>query len=182
MKLNCFYWVILLALLFSGCTKNEEEIGQQPVSKRDAYTSVTIKLPAVSSTRATAGPAHDDGDPGEYAVKDLTLLFFRAPDGVEDNEDDFVLSEFLTTLPALQVLPGGGALNVTLPSGAATTTDEITQSFSTDAIPIDKTSSRVLAILNLKGASVSLAGELTSLWVIPLKISIALFNWYLSTI
>ncbi|CAK7051748.1 MAG: hypothetical protein PARBA_01813 [Parabacteroides sp.] len=163
MKLNCFYWVILLALLFSGCTKNEEEIGQQPVSKRDAYTSVTIKLPAVSGTRADTGPAHENGDPKEYAVKDLTLLFFRAPDGVEDNEDDFVLSEFLTTLPALQVLPGGGALNVTLPSGTATTTEDITQSFSTDAIPIDKTSSRVLAILNLKGASVSLAGELTSL-------------------
>lgn len=164
MKLNCFYWVILLALIFFGCTNNEEEDiqGQQPVSKRDAYTSVTIKLPVVGGTRAST-PAHADGEAKEYAVKDLTLLFFRAPDGVEENEDDFVLSEFLTTLPALQVYPGGGALNVTLPSGTSTTTDGITQTFSTDAIPIDKTSSRVLAILNLKGAFVSMGGALTGL-------------------
>ncbi|WP_459189035.1 Mfa1 family fimbria major subunit [Parabacteroides sp. APC149_11_2_Y6] len=165
MKLNYFYGVLPLALILSGCTSNDEEEinGQQPVSKRDAYTSVTIKLPAVSGTRADTGPAHDDGDPKEYAVKDLTLLFFRAPGGVEENEGDFVLSEFLTTLPALQVLPGGGALNVNLPSGTADVTGEITQSFSTEAVPIDKTSSRVLALLNLKGASASLSSELGSI-------------------
>lgn len=164
MKLDYFYWVISLALIFSGCTNNEEEEihGQQPVSKRDAYTSVTIKLPVVGGTRAST-PAHADGEAKEYAVKDLTLLFFRAPDGVEENEDDFVLSEFLTTLPALQVYPGGGALNVTLPSGTSTTTDGITQTFSTDAIPIDKTSSRVLAILNLKRAFLSIGSGLTGL-------------------
>lgn len=165
MKLNCFYGILPLALILLGCTSRDEEgeHGQQPVSKRDAYTSVTIKLPTVGSTRADTGPGHEDGDPKEYAVKDLTLLFFRAPGGVEDNEDDFVLSEFLTTLPALQVLPGGGALNVTLPSGTSATADEVTQSFSTDAVPIDKTSSRVLAILNLKGAFLSIGNELTGL-------------------
>lgn len=164
MKLNYFYLIASLVVCMAGCTTNEEGgDGPQPGSKRDAYTSVTIKLPAVNGTKA-ASPSYGDGDQMEYEVKDLTLLFFRAPDGVSSVEDDYILSEFVSTIPALQLMDGGGALHVTLPvPNAASSSGGITQRFSTGAIPISETSTHVLALLNLTGAYSSMGGSLTSL-------------------
>lgn len=164
MKTNYFYLIASLVVCMAGCTANEEGgDGPQPGFERDAYTSVTIKLPAVNGTKA-ANPSYDNGDPKEYEVKDLTLLFFRAPDGLSDVEDDYVLSEFVSTISSLQTVSGGGTLNVTLPSPDATgSKDGITQRFSTGAIPISETSTHVLALLNLTGASSSMGGDLTKL-------------------
>ena len=100
MKKNYFYWTALLALLLVGCTNDEvkdDKGDQQP--EKDAYTSVTIKLPTVSSV-TKAEPGYDAGAKGEYAVQDLTLLFFRVPEGQEESgmaENEFVLSEVVST-------------------------------------------------------------------------------------
>ena len=82
-----------------------------PQPEKDTYTSVCIKLPTVSS-ETKAEPGYDAGEKGEYKVSDLTLLFFRAPEGQEESttaESDFVLSEVVSTKAELStgtVLPG----------------------------------------------------------------------------
>ncbi|MCD7850126.1 MAG: Mfa1 family fimbria major subunit [Parabacteroides sp.] len=144
-------YIYLLAssvlLLAAGCT-DEDGNGKeepQPGLKRDAYTSVTIKLPTVSGTKAA--PAYDPGTKKEYAVKDLTLLFFRTPDGGSANEEDFVLSDVVSTVPGLSTT--SGVLAVTLPKDDDTSSD-VTKKFTTGAISIDKSSVRALALLNVE--------------------------------
>lgn len=164
MKKNYFYWTALLALLLVGCTNDEvkdDKGDQQP--EKDAYTSVTIKLPTVSSV-TKAEPGYDAGAKGEYAVQDLTLLFFRAPEGQEESataEDDFVLSEVVSTKAELStgtVLPG-----TILPDNSADgDAGATTKTLSTGPIPISSNSVRVLALLNV-GPTEGIAKELLKL-------------------
>lgn len=164
MKKNYFYWTALLALLLVGCTNDEvkdDKGDQQP--EKDAYTSVTIKLPTVSSV-TKAEPGYDAGAKGEYAVQDLTLLFFRAPEGQEESataEDDFVLSEVVSTKAELStgtVLPG-----TILPDNSADgDAGATTKTLSTGPIPISSNSVRVLALLNV-GSTEGIAKELLKL-------------------
>jgi len=164
MKKNYFYWTALLALLLVGCTNDEvknDKGDQQP--EKDAYTSVTIKLPTVSSV-TKAEPGYDAGAKGEYAVQDLTLLFFRAPEGQEESataEDDFVLSEVVSTKAELStgtVLPG-----TILPDNSADgDAGATTKTLSTGPIPISSNSVRVLALLNV-GPTKGIAKELLKL-------------------
>lgn len=150
MKLNYFYWVASLALFMAGCTTNEEGEDNGPQgSKKEAYTSVTIKLPALNGTKAA--PSYNNGKKEEYKVNDLTLLFFRTANGEDAsrvNEDDFVLSEAVSTIPSLNT--AGGSLSVTLPINAdANSVESITQAFRTGPISISENSVRVLALLNM---------------------------------
>ena len=164
MKKTYFYWTALLALLLVGCTNDEvkdDKGDQQP--EKDAYTSVTIKLPTVSSV-TKAEPGYDAGAKGEYAVQDLTLLFFRAPEGQEESataEDDFVLSEVVSTKAELStgtVLPG-----TILPDNSADgDAGATTKTLSTGPIPISSNSVRVLALLNV-GPTEGIAKELLKL-------------------
>ncbi|KKB60144.1 Mfa1 family fimbria major subunit [Parabacteroides goldsteinii] len=164
MKTNCFYWAALLAPLLVGCTNDEVKDDKgNPQPEKDTYTSVTIKLPTVSSeTKAELG--YDAGTKGEYKVSDLTLLFFRAPEGQEESataEDDFVLSEVVSTKAELStgtVLPG-----TILPDNSADGDAGVTtKKFSTGAIPISSNSVRVLALLNV-GPTEGIAKELLKL-------------------
>ena len=158
MKTNCFYWAALLAPLLVGCTNDEVKD-----DKGNPQPSVTIKLPTVSSeTKAELG--YDAGTKGEYKVSDLTLLFFRAPEGQEESataEDDFVLSEVVSTKAELStgtVLPG-----TILPDNSADGDAGVTtKKFSTGAIPISSNSVRVLALLNV-GPTEGIAKELLKL-------------------
>ena len=85
MKKNYFYWTALLAPLLVGCTNDEVKDDKgDPQPEKDTYTSVCIKLPTVSS-ETKAEPGYDAGEKGEYKVSDLTLLFFRAPEGQEES-------------------------------------------------------------------------------------------------
>lgn len=152
MKKNYFYWTALLALLLVGCTNDEVKDDKgDPQPEKDTYTSVTIKLPTVSSV-TKAEPGYDAGVKGEYAVQDLTLLFFRAPEGQEESataEDDFVLSEVVSTKAELStgtVLPG-----TILPDNSADgDAGATTKTLSTGPIPISSNSVRVLALLNVE--------------------------------
>ena len=164
MKTNCFYSAALLAPLLVGCTNDEVKDDKgNPQPEKDTYTSVTIKLPTVSSeTKAELG--YDAGTKGEYKVSDLTLLFFRAPEGQEESataEDDFVLSEVVSTKAELStgtVLPG-----TILPDNSADGDAGVTtKKFSTGAIPISSNSVRVLALLNV-GPTEGIAKELLKL-------------------
>lgn len=164
MKKNYFYWTALLALLLVGCTNDEvkdDKGDQQP--EKDAYTSVTIKLPTVSSV-TKAEPGYDAGAKGEYAVQDLTLLFFRVPEGQEESgiaENEFVLSEVVSTKAELStgtVLPG-----TILPDNSADgDAGATTKTLSTGPIPISSNSVRVLALLNV-GPTEGIAKELLKL-------------------
>lgn len=163
MKLNYFYWVASLALFMAGCTTNEEGEDNGPQgSKKEAYTSVTIKLPALNGTKAApAEPGYDNGTEGEYKVKDLTLLFFRTanesdkPESVA--EGDFVLSEVVSTIPELStgsVLPAS-----ILSTNTNGTTGAVTKIVTTGPISIDSRSIRVLALLNV-GSTTDIAKNL----------------------
>lgn len=164
MKKNYFYWTALLALLLVGCTNDEVKDDKgDPQPEKDTYTSVTIKLPTVSSV-TKAEPGYDAGAKGEYAVQDLTLLFFRAPEGQEESataEDDFVLSEVVSTKAELStgtVLPG-----TILPDNSADgDAGATTKTLSTGPIPISSNSVRVLALLNV-GPTKGIAKELLKL-------------------
>ncbi len=164
MKKNYFYWTALLALLLVGCTNDEVKDDKgDPQPEKDTYTSVTIKLPTVSSV-TKAEPGYDAGVKGEYAVQDLTLLFFRAPEGQEESataEDDFVLSEVVSTKAELStgtVLPG-----TILPDNSADgDAGATTKTLSTGPIPISSNSVRVLALLNV-GPTEGIAKELLKL-------------------
>lgn len=164
MKKNYFYWTALLAPFLVGCTNDEvkdDKGDQQP--EKDAYTSVTIKLPTVSSV-TKAEPGYDAGAKGEYAVQDLTLLFFRVPEGQEESgiaENEFVLSEVVSTKAELStgtVLPG-----TILPDNSADgDAGATTKTLSTGPIPISSNSVRVLALLNV-GSTEGIAKELLKL-------------------
>jgi len=164
MKKNYFYWTALLAPLLVGCTNDEVKDDKgDPQPEKDTYTSVTIKLPTVSSV-TKAEPGYDAGAKGEYAVQDLTLLFFRAPEGQEESataEDDFVLSEVVSTKAELStgtVLPG-----TILPDNSADgDAGATTKTLSTGPIPISSNSVRVLALLNV-GSTEGIAKELLKL-------------------
>lgn len=164
MKKNYFYWAALLAPLLVGCTNDEVKDDKgDPQPEKDTYTSVCIKLPTVSSeTKAELG--YDAGEKGEYKVSDLTLLFFRAPEGQEESataEDDFVLSEVVSTKAELStgtVLPGT-ILPDNIADGDAGAT---TKTLSTGPIPISSNSVRVLALLNV-GPTEGIAKELLKL-------------------
>lgn len=159
MKANYFFCAALLALLLVGCTNDEvkdDKGNQQP--EKDAYTSVTIKLPTVSSV-TKAEPDYDAGAPGEYTVNDLTLLFFRAPEGQEEDaaaENDFVLSEVVSTDSRLST-------GTILPSSILPKTEggagAVTKTIKTGAIPISSNSVRVLALLNV-GSTEEIAKKL----------------------
>lgn len=160
MKANYFFCAALLALLLVGCTNDEvkdDKGNQQP--EKDAYTSVTIKLPTVSSVTKT-GPDYDAGTKGEYTVKDLTLLFFRVPEGQKEDaagEDDFVLSEVVSTEAALStgtILPSS-----ILPDNSEGGAGAVTKTIRTGAIPISSNSVRVLALLNV-GSTEAIAKKL----------------------
>lgn len=142
MKTNCFYWAALLAPLLVGCTDNEvkDDKGGQQLEK-DAYTSVTIKLPTVSGPETKAEPGYDAGEKGEYTVKDLTLLFFRAPEGQDENataESEFVLSEVVSTIADLStgsVLPTSVLPDKDTDGGTGTA---VTKTFRTGPISINR--------------------------------------------
>ena len=164
MKKNYFYWAALRAPLLVGCTNDEVKDDKgDPQPEKDTYTSVCIKLPTVSSeTKAELG--YDAGEKGEYKVSDLTLLFFRAPEGQEESataEDDFVLSEVVSTKAELStgtVLPG-----TILPDNSADgDAGATTKTLSTGPIPISSNSVRVLALLNV-GPTEGIAKELLKL-------------------
>lgn len=151
MKTNCFYWAALLAPFLVGCTNDEVKDDKgDPQPEKDTYTSVCIKLPTVSSeTKAELG--YDAGEKGEYKVSDLTLLFFRVPEGQEESgiaENEFVLSEVVSTKAELStgtVLPG-----TILPDNSADgDAGATTKTLSTGPIPISSNSVRVLALLNV---------------------------------
>lgn len=164
MKTNCFYWAALLAPFLVGCTNDEVKDDKgDPQPEKDTYTSVTIKLPTVSSV-TKAEPGYDAGAKGEYAVQDLTLLFFRVPEGQEESgiaENEFVLSEVVSTKAELStgtVLPG-----TILPDNSADgDAGATTKTLSTGPIPISSNSVRVLALLNV-GSTEGIAKELLKL-------------------
>lgn len=164
MKTNCFYWAALLAPFLVGCTNDEVKDDKgDPQPEKDTYTSVCIKLPTVSS-ETKAEPGYDAGEKGEYKVSDLTLLFFRAPEGQEESttaESDFVLSEVVSTKAELStgtVLPG-----TILPDNSADgDAGATTKTLSTGPIPISSNSVRVLALLNV-GPTEGIAKELLKL-------------------
>lgn len=164
MKTNCFYWAALLAPFLVGCTNDEVKDDKgDPQPEKDTYTSVTIKLPTVSSV-TKAEPGYDAGAKGEYAVQDLTLLFFRVPEGQEESgiaENEFVLSEVVSTKAELStgtVLPG-----TILPDNSADgDAGATTKTLSTGPIPISSNSVRVLALLNV-GPTEGIAKELLKL-------------------
>lgn len=165
MKTNCFYWAALLAPFLVGCTNDEVKDDKgDPQPEKDTYTSVCIKLPTVSS-ETKAEPGYDAGEKGEYKVSDLTLLFFRAPEGQEESataEDDFVLSEVVSTKAELStgtVLPGTILPDNSADSDAGATT---IKTLSTGPIPISSNSVRVLALLNV-GPTEGIAKELLKL-------------------
>lgn len=164
MKKNYFYWAALLAPLLVGCTNDEVKDDKgDPQPEKDTYTSVCIKLPTVSSeTKAELG--YDAGEKGEYKVSDLTLLFFRVPEGQEESgiaENEFVLSEVVSTKAELStgtVLPG-----TILPDNSADgDAGATTKTLSTGPIPISSNSVRVLALLNV-GSTEGIAKELLKL-------------------
>lgn len=164
MKTNCFYWAALLAPFLVGCTNDEVKDDKgDPQPEKDTYTSVCIKLPTVSSeTKAELG--YDAGEKGEYKVSDLTLLFFRVPEGQEESgiaENEFVLSEVVSTKAELStgtVLPG-----TILPDNSADgDAGATTKTLSTGPIPISSNSVRVLALLNV-GPTEGIAKELLKL-------------------
>lgn len=164
MKKNCFYWAALLAPFLVGCTNDEVKDDKgDPQPEKDTYTSVCIKLPTVSSeTKAELG--YDAGEKGEYKVSDLTLLFFRVPEGQEESgiaENEFVLSEVVSTKAELStgtVLPG-----TILPDNSADgDAGATTKTLSTGPIPISSNSVRVLALLNV-GPTEGIAKELLKL-------------------
>lgn len=104
------------------------------------------------------------GEKGKYKVSDLTLLFFRAPEGQEESttaESDFVLSEVVSTKAELStgtVLPG-----TILPDNSADDdAGATTKTLSTGPIPISSNSVRVLALLNV-GPTEGIAKELLKL-------------------
>lgn len=150
MKTNYFYWITSLVLLLGGCTENEEGPGKEhnPDAIKDAYTSVTIQLPTVKGmSKATVNT--DDGTANEYAVKDLTLLFFSTPNGEEGSgtsvsEGDYLLSEVISTIPGLST--GTSSLSPSvIPSESQLGTSK---SFKTGAIAVSKNYVRVLALVN----------------------------------
>lgn len=70
----------LAALMLGACT-NEDVIdngGQTVLPGEKGYISLAINLPTTASTRANDN--FDDGLPGEYAVKNATLLIFEGTD------------------------------------------------------------------------------------------------------
>lgn len=151
MKKNYCYWMVLLALLLGGCTDNEVGPGKEhnPDAIKDAYTSVTIQLPTVKGMSKVTTVNTDDGTANEYAVKDLTLLFFSTPNGEEGSgtsvsEGDYVLSEVISTIPGLST--GTSSLSPSvIPSESALGTSK---SFKTGAIAVSKNYVRVLALVN----------------------------------
>ena len=164
MKKNYFYWTALLAPFLVGCTNDEVKDDKgDPQPEKDTYTSVCIKLPTVSSeTKAELG--YDAEEKGEYKVSDLTLLFFRVPEGQEESgiaENEFVLSEVVSTKAELStgtVLPG-----TILPDNSADgDAGATTKTLSTGPIPISSNSVRVLALLNV-GSTEGIAKELLKL-------------------
>ena len=150
MKINYYYWMASLTLLLGSCADNEVGPGKEhnPDVIKDAYTSVTIQLPTVKGISKAV--TTNDGTPEEYAVKDLTLLFFSTPNGEEGSsgtsvsEGDYVLSEVISTIPGLSTGTSSLSSSV-IPSEDALKTSK---SFKTGAIAVSKNYVRVLALVN----------------------------------
>lgn len=156
MKTKLFYWATLSAVLLASCTDNEmREDNGKPQLEKNAYASVVIKLPSTSDNKTKAEPGTEDGDAGEFKVKDLTLLFFSAPAGQDEKtlaESDFILSEVVSTEASLST---GSVLPESVIQGN-------TKTLSTGPISINDKSVRVLAVLNV-GPTEGVAKELLKL-------------------
>lgn len=157
MKTKLFYWATLSAVLLASCTDNEmREDNGKPQLEKNAYASVVIKLPSTSDTKTKAEPSYDDGDDNEFKVNDLTLLFFSAPAGQNEDqiaESDFILSEVVSTDATLST--GSVLPESVIPKNNART-------FKTGPILINDKSVRVLAVLNV-GPTEGVAKELLKL-------------------
>lgn len=69
----------LAALLMAGCS-SDDVVGENndgDASAVKGYVGITIALPSTSASRAVV---YDEGTPEEYAVNDVTLLFFNGDD------------------------------------------------------------------------------------------------------
>lgn len=139
---------LALGLMY-GCSDNEVAVDSSNETGQDinAYVSVRINLPTGSAgTRAYEG-SFDNGDVAEYAVNDLTLLFFSIPDGAT-SEKEYVIENIASTLEELNTIEGNFSLPTFNLSG--TTTDEITSSASTSAISVSTNVRAVAALINIK--------------------------------
>lgn len=145
MKAKHLFFAISFALLAAACNDEEDPINNGDVNTdgAKAYTSVTIKLP--SAHKVTRAANLDDGTAGEYKVNDVTLIFFKVPEGktaATTAENEFVISDILSTRTDLKSITG--ILN--------TKVSEITgQTITTGPIEVSQASVRVVAILNISG-------------------------------
>lgn len=139
---------LALGLMY-GCSENEVTIdsGNETGQDINAYVSVRINLPTGSANTRAYKEGFDDGNADEYAVKDLTLLFFKIPEGAT-SENDYVIENIASTLEEINTVEG----NFSLPSfsSSGTTTDDITSSASTSAISVSANVKAVAALINIK--------------------------------
>lgn len=71
----------LAALLMAGCSSDDVVGGEGDKGGASAvkgYVGITIALPSTSASRAV--DSYEEGSPEEYAVNDVTLLFFKGND------------------------------------------------------------------------------------------------------
>lgn len=154
MKLKSYVFAALALSIMSGCS--EDEItnngtdGNVVSSDDKAYVSVKITLPTSSSVTRAEQPEYDNGTEDEWAVKDVTLLFFAQ--GNATTEDGYVLRNVASTLDGINTVENG----LTFSNGffgdknANTNGDPITiTTAQTDVIGVAEDVTRVVALINI---------------------------------
>lgn len=115
-----------LLVAMTGCQKELQVGPEGNDTLTDSYVSVNISLPNSVSTRAN--DEFNDGDAGEYYVKNITLVFY-------DNSGNYVSKAAVTSPWTTQV-----------PS-----TDNITSTANTGALKVASSVKSVLVLLNAEG-------------------------------
>lgn len=154
MKLKSYVFAALALSIMSGCS--EDEItnngtdGNVVSSDDKAYVSVKITLPTSSSVTRAEQPEYDNGTEDEWAVKDVTLLFFAQGDAT--TEEGYVLRNVASTLEGINTVENG----LTFSNGffgdknANTNGDPITiTTAQTDVIGVAEDVTRVVALINI---------------------------------
>lgn len=154
MKLKSYVFAALALSIMSGCS--EDEIinngtdGNVVSSDDKAYVSVKITLPTSSSVTRAEQPEYDNGTKDEWAVKDVTLLFFAQGDAT--TEEGYVLRNVASTLEGINTVENGLTFSNDFfgDKNANTNGDPITiTTAQTDVIGVAEDVTRVVALINI---------------------------------